>query len=245
MKTALVICAMKEELQELVGKIPEAKKTNIGLIEGYYFQVGSQDFFAFEGRIGKSNVGFDIGYLAGQVEIERIFSLGVAGSLKEDIVPLNVVVADKVCYYDVDVTSSGSSVLGQMPGCELYFKSDEKLVSSVKDLNTTLTIHVGTIITGDSFATKTNMTPDLLKHFDNPLAVDMESASIAQASMRLRVPFISIRGISDQVFAQADNGEVFDEFLSLSARRAASVFLHMVKNEFVTDEKEIGEDKLS
>ncbi|MCI2068889.1 MAG: 5'-methylthioadenosine/S-adenosylhomocysteine nucleosidase [Bacilli bacterium] len=244
MKTALVVCAMKEELSELIGKLPEAKKTKIGLIEGFSFQVGSQDFFAFEGMIGKSNVGFDVGYLAGQIEIERIFSLGVAGSLKDDIVPLNVVVADKVCYYDVDVTSGGSKyVLGQMPGCELYFKADEKLVNSVKDLNTTLTIHVGTIITGDSFATKKNMTSDLLSHFDNPLAVDMESASLAQAAQRLQVPFISIRGISDQVFTQADNGEVFDEFLSLSARRAASVFLHMVKNEFVSDEEEIGEDK--
>lgn len=244
MKQSIVICPMKEEMAELLGKIEKYDEKAYGEIKGYQFRIGNETFFAFIGRIGKANIGFDLGYISSQLDIKRIYVVGVAGSLKEEIVPLNVVVADKVSYYDVDVTSGSTSkyLLGQMPGEELYYKADEKMLKTVSELNTTLTISVGTVISGDSFATKKNMTPEVLKSFDNPLAVDMESGAVAQCAKRLGVPFMVIRGISDNVFTSGDSGDVFDEFLSISARRAASVFLHLVKKEYVSDDIEDQED---
>lgn len=231
----LVICPMKEEYDELVMQIEKKEDTSIGNIKGCSFQIKGENYFAFIGRIGKENIGFDIGYLSGIVNIKSIFNIGVAGSLVEDLVPLNVVVAEKVCYYDVDVSSGGNYVFGQMAGeDDLYFHADKKVLEVVDDLNTTLTIRKGTIISGDSFATKENMEKELLSKFDNPLAVDMESGAIGQASKRLKVPFTIIRGISDYVFSN-DNGTSFAEFTSMSARRAATVFIHIANQEFVKD----------
>jgi adenosylhomocysteine nucleosidase len=235
MKMNLVICPMPEELEELMKKVKTYKAQKIGPIEGFAFAIGGEDYFAFLGKIGKANIGFDLGCLSNLVEIHKIYNIGVAGSLKDDLVPLNVVVADKVCYYDCDLTSAGSSKykLGQMAGEELYFPCDEESLKAVKSINTTLTVVTGTIISGDSFATKSNITKDLLSHFDNPLAVDMESGACGQMAHRLGVPFTVIRAISDNVFAEGNNSDVFYEFVNLSARRAASVFMHIVNKEFI------------
>jgi len=231
----LVICPMKEEYDELVRQIAKKKDSSIGNIQGCTFHIKGEEYFAFIGKIGKENIGFDIGYISGLVNIKSVFNIGVAGSLKEDIVPLNVVVAEKVCYYDVDVSSGGNYVFGQMGGeDDLYFYADKKILSVIDDLNTTLTIRKGTIISGDSFATKENLSVDLLSKFDNPLAVDMESGAVGQACKRLKVPFTIIRGISDNVFAD-DNSTTFTEFTSLSARRAATVFIHITNQEFIKD----------
>jgi adenosylhomocysteine nucleosidase len=229
----LVLCPMEEELTELLGKIEKPEPTEAGTVKGFRFAIGGKEYFAFQSRIGKANIGFDLGLLSQAAKIRKIYVLGVAGSLKEDLVPLNVVVAEKVCYYDVDITLGGKYVIGQMAGEKLYYECDKEDLSYVKSLNTTLTIRTGTIISGDSFATKGNMTKELLAHFDDPLAVDMESGAAGQMAHRLGVPFVVIRGISDSVFATGDNGQVFSEMLSLAARRAASVFVHLVKEDYV------------
>lgn len=235
-----VLCPMQEEYDELVGELAKAgiegKEASYGPLKGLGFSVGSKGkFFAFVARIGKANIGFDLGVLSSLVSIKEIYVIGVAGSLSPDIVPLSIVVADRVCYYDVDVTEGGKYRLGQMAGEEdLYFYPDQELLKKVDDVNTTLTVYKGTILSGDSFATKKNMNEEMLKNFESPLAVDMESGAAAQIAHRLKVPFFVIRGISDQVNGES-NGAEFSEFLNASARRAATMFVHLVTDDVLKD----------
>lgn len=237
---SVVLCPMKEEYDELIGELGKAgiegTEASYGPLTGVSFSVASKGkFFAFVAKIGKANIGFDLGVLSGLVSIKEIFVIGVAGSLDPRIVPLSIVVADKVCYYDVDVTGGGNYKLGQMAGEEdLYFYPDEALLKKIDDVNTTLTVFKGTLLSGDSFATKANMNEETLKHFDSPLAVDMESAAAAQIAHRLKVPFFVIRGVSDQVNGEG-NGAEFAEFLNPSARRAATMFVHLIKDEVLKD----------
>lgn len=223
---------MEEEMNELLPKLKDYKKVSYGMIEGIEFQAKRAKVFAFVSGIGKTKIGLKIGYLAAKLDIAEIFNVGVAGSLVEDIVPLNVVVATKVGYYDCDVTAGGKYVLGQMAQEPMYFEANKGNLELIEKLNTTLTIRKGTIISGDSFATKNNMTSDFLKNFDKPLLVDMESAAVGQCAYDLDIPFTIIRGVSDYIFSD-DNGNVFDEYLPLSARRAASVLLHLIEDPFV------------
>ena len=161
---------------------------------------------------------------------------GVGGSLDPTLVPLNVVVADKVCYYDCDLTPAGDYLLGQMADNPLYFECDKELVKELTNTTTTLTVRKGTIISGDSFGTHKNMTAELLKHFDNPLVVDMESAACGQVALRLNVPFVVIRSISDNIIddekCQAD---IYEEYLEMSAKRAASVLVHYLNKDMLED----------
>ena len=232
MTITLVIAPMDEELEALKQKLKNYKEKVYGDIKGFEFRAKKGKVIAIKGCVGKANTAYDIGYMAAKYDIKRIINYGVAGSLVDELVPLKVVVADKVCYYDCDLTSGGEYKLGQMAGEELYFETDKKVLKVLEKLNTTLDISVGTIISGDSFATKANMTDELLKNFDNPLCVDMESGATAQISHRLNIPFTIIRAISDKVFAE-DNGGMFAEFCEMSSRRAASIVLHILNNEYV------------
>jgi adenosylhomocysteine nucleosidase len=233
MKTTVVLFPMEDEMNELLPKLKEYKKVSYGIIEGIEFTTSrAKKVFAFVSGIGKTKIGLKIGYLAAKLDIEEIFNVGVAGSLVEDIVPLNVVVATKVAYYDVDVTEGGNLVLGQMAQEPMYFETNKKNLDLLDKINTTLTVKKGTIITGDSFATKKNMTPEFLLNFDNPLLVDMESAAVGQCANDLDIPFTIIRGVSDYIFAES-NGNMFNEYLPMSARRAASILLHIIDDPLI------------
>ncbi|MDD4532504.1 MAG: 5'-methylthioadenosine/S-adenosylhomocysteine nucleosidase [Bacilli bacterium] len=232
MKTTVVVFPMEEEMNELLPKLKKFKKVSYGMIDGVEFEAKRAKVFAFVSGIGKAKIGLKIGYLASRLDIAEIYNVGVAGSLVENIVPLNVVVATKVGYYDIDITGDGKYQLGQMAHEPMYFEADKENLNLLDKLNTTLTIRKGTIISGDSFATKTKMTKEFLKNFDNPLLVDMESAAVGQCAHDLDIPFTIIRGVSDYVFAD-DNGSAFEEYLYISARRAASVLLHLIDDPFI------------
>ncbi len=234
-----IIVPMEAELEELLKKVKYEEKDYKG-IKVYEFDTKMGHCFTFLGKIGKTNTGFDLGYLASQIEFNHLFVLGVSASLVNDIMPLNVVLATKVCYYDVDITSDGKHQIGQMAGEPLYFECDKRILKISNFLNTTLTLRQGLVISGDSFATKKNITKELLSNFDNPLAIDMESASVGQIARRLNIPFNVIRGISDQLMDDIKaQDDVFTEFTSLSARRAASILLHILNEELTVDESEI------
>jgi len=232
MKTTVVIFPMEEEMNELLPKLKEYKKVSYGMIDGIEFKAKRANVFAFVSGVGKTKIGLKIGYLASKLDIKEIYNVGVAGSLVKSIVPLNVVLATKVGYYDVDITAAGNYVLGQMSHEPMYFEADKNNLELIEKINTTLTLKKGTIISGDSFATQKNMTEDFLKNFDNPILVDMESAAVGQCAHDLDIPFTIIRGVSDYIFAES-NGNMFEEYLPLSARRAASVLLHLIEDPFV------------
>ena len=58
-------------------------------------------------------------------------------------------------------------------------------------------VHGGLICTGDRFITDRTALDDIKAHFPQGLAVDMESAAIAQTCYLYGIPFLSFRIISD------------------------------------------------
>ena len=80
------------------------------------------------------------------------------------------------------------------------------------------------------------MTAELLKHFDNPLVVDMESGACGQVALRLNVPFVVIRSISDNIIDdEKRQSDVYEEYLEMSAKRAASVLVHYLNKDMLED----------
>ena len=60
-----------------------------------------------------------------------------------------------------------------------------------------LKFHTGLIVTGDWFVDTQEKMRDIIGHFPDAKAVDMESCAIAQTCYINKVPFISFRLISD------------------------------------------------
>ena len=237
MEITLLVAAMQSEYDALLKNLDHYKVKTYGEkeIEGVEFHAKKGKCILVKGGVGKSNSGFIIGYMAALFNIKRIINFGIAGSLNENVVPLNVVVADKVAYYDVKapIPLTGYAT-GNDSQTLKYYETDKRVLKMLDKINTTLTIEVGTIISGDRFADKENMTKELLANFDNPLSVDMESASLAHIANNLNIPITIIRAISDSVFAD-DNSSMYEEYEDLSTTRAATTVMHILNNEYTEE----------
>ena len=144
--------------------------------------------------IGKVNAA------AGAVEMIRnfapdcIISTGVAGGIDSCLNVMDVVVSSRIVYHDV---CGEGNAYGQIQGLPLYFTGNETLYQCAISLDTETAIHGGLICSGDKFITDRQELETIKANFPEGLAVDMESASIAQVCHLYEVPFISFRIISD------------------------------------------------
>lgn len=145
--------------------------------------------------IGKVNAA------AGAVEMIRnfapdcIISTGVAGGIDSCLNVMDVVVSSRIVYHDV--WCGEGNAYGQIQGLPLYFTGNETLFQCAISLDTETAIHGGLICSGDKFITDRQELETIKTNFPEGLAVDMESASIAQVCHLYEVPFISFRIISD------------------------------------------------
>ena len=145
--------------------------------------------------IGKVNAA------AGAVEMIRnfapdcIISTGVAGGIDSCLNVMDVVVSSRIVYHDV--WCGEGNAYGQIQGLPLYFTGNETLYQCAISLDTETAIHGGLICSGDKFITDRQELEPIKANFPEGLAVDMESASIAQVCHLYEVPFISFRIISD------------------------------------------------
>lgn len=231
----VVICPMKIELEAVLNKATNPIKKEYEYITGYEFKTKIGNVFAFEAGIGKTNMGFDLAYINSIRHIDRVICLGVGGGIKSYIKQLDVVIATKVCYHDVDATAFGDKYkLGQIPGDKLYFDADREFISKLDNYNNTSInskLYKGLIITGDQFATSKNTPLSLINKFDDPLAIDMESAAVGQICNRLNIPFNVIRSISDCIYKpESQESSTYNNFEKLSAIQASNILFYLLDN---------------
>ncbi|WP_417903196.1 5'-nucleosidase (plasmid) [Borreliella andersonii] len=73
-------------------------------------------------------------------------------------------------------------------------------------------------MTGDRFIDHQNL-QEILEEFQNTIAIDMESAAMAQVAFNFKIPFIIIQGISDIV----NNENNYDDYKKF-IRKASGEF---------------------
>ena len=127
----------------------------------------------------------------------------------------DVVVSAELCYHDVycGTAIDNTTQYGQVQGMPVRFKADPELLSVAQRLDTrqlSLTIQSGLIVTGDWFVDSREKMRDIVALFPDAIAVDMESAAIAQACYINKVPFISFRVISDLPLCDTDAAQYHD-----------------------------------
>ena len=77
-------------------------------------------------------------------------------------------------------------------------------------------IHPGLIVTGDWFVDSREKMREIVSHFPEARAVDMESCAIAQTCHLNRVPFISFRVISDIPLRDTDASQYHDFWATIA-----------------------------
>lgn len=227
-----IICAMQEELDSTISEL----KLQCNILHNKVFRVFISSYLTHElvfilSGIGKVNAAMHTQYILDKFEIDCIINVGVAGSLSKNCSFGDVVIATDLVQYDMNVTSFGLP-LGQVPRMEVFsFPCSKSLLDSAKLICTQVSynMHFGRIVSGDQFVDSKSMTDHLVKEF-NPLACEMEGASIAHVCYVNRVDFIVIRSLSDM--AGQDNSiatHSFNELKEMAANRSANVIKNLLE----------------
>ena len=139
---------------------------------------------------------------------DLILSTGCAGGADVALNVTDVVVGTHYTYHDV---YCGSEVAyGQFVGMPATFPADDTLVHKALSLNCDTKIHGGLMVSGDWFVDSREKMRDILSHFPQAKAVDMESCAIAQVCYTYHVPYLSFRIISDVPLSDHKASQYFD-----------------------------------
>ena len=101
------------------------------------------------------------------------------------------------------------------------FTADPNMLAVAQQLsieNPELSIKTGLIVTGDWFVDSKEKMREIITHFPETRAVDMESCAIAQTCYAYSVPFISFRIISDIPLQDTDASQYHDFWAQVANR---------------------------
>ena len=149
-------------------------------------------FVAMVSGIGKVNAAVTAYRLIREYECTDIFSFGCAGGVNYNVHVGDVIVGDEYLYYDVNCGTPNA--VGQVQG------HPETFVSNYGNWKFLKGFKHGLIATGDTFVDSQLIAESICQilhpeHY--PLAIDMESAAIAQVCEQWCVGFTSVRVVSD------------------------------------------------
>ena len=160
-----------------------------------------------------------------QFQPDCIISTGCAGGNGDDINVQDVVVSTQLAYHDVYCGEAiGHSVYGQVQGLPPRFDADPSLLEKALSLRLPkgVKVHPGLIVTGDWFVDTKDKMREIVGHFPEAKAVDMESCAIAQTCYINKVPFISFRVISDIPLRDTD-ASMYHDFWNIIAQNSFQV----------------------
>lgn len=190
-----IICAMQSELQHVKALLHdehEVKVLNWTYVEG---KLDNHIIVVAKSGVGKVNAAVSAANLIAKYAPQVLLNTGVAGGIDASLSVMDIVVGKRTAYHDVDC---GPDVLrGQIQDMPLYFEADSRLFDAAMRVKSKTKIHDGLICTGDQFITDQAQLKIIKQKFPEGLAVDMESAAIAQVCHILATPFLSFRIISD------------------------------------------------
>ena len=162
-------------------------------IDMLYGKIGNHEIYLSKCGIGKVNSALNTYRIVSAIKPDLVINSGVAGGAG---IPVgNVLVADRIAYDDV--WCGPGTEYGAADGCPLYFKPSEKVLALAHEVINDSNVVYGLICSGDKFISTHEEILFIRSHFPDVKAVDMESASIAQACALTHTPVSVIRVVSD------------------------------------------------
>jgi len=158
--------------------------------------------------IGKVNAALGAQRMINEFHPDCIISSGCAGGNGDDVNVQDVVVSAELCYHDVycGTAIDDTTQYGQVQGLPARYQAHPDLLAKAVKTGA----KPGLIVTGDWFVDSKEKMREIIGHFPEAKAVDMESCAIAQTCYINHVPFISFRVISDIPLRDTDASQYHD-----------------------------------
>ncbi len=227
-----IICAGDEELSPFLPLIKDCKTVEKAMLKFHIGRIDGMEIAALFSGVCKVNAAIGVQLLVDLFGADMIINSGTAGGMDPGLDIFDTVISTEVCYHDV-----APDILTEFhPWMEsVFFKADLKLISlsktAVKKIRPDGKVVWGRMATGESFITDEGRLR--INQEFSPLTVDMETASIAHVCYVNRIPFLSIRCITDT--AEHSGLDNFDENCakaSVIAKDITVALLTEIKNAY-------------
>ena len=227
MSKIAIMGAMPEEIEPLLAKVENINKVEYANNSYYEATYKGKELVIAYSKIGKVFSALTASTLLEKFSCNKLLFSGVAGAINPALNIGDLIIADKLCQHDLDISIFGHD-FGYVPEGAKFVESDKTLREIAKEVakNNDLSLIEGTIATGDQFVASNERKEFIAKNFEAD-ALEMEGASVAVVCDALNVPFFVLRAISDT--ANDDAGMDFDEFMVSSAKISANFILDMVE----------------
>lgn len=227
MNKLAIMGAMEEEIEPLLAYFENIKKVEYA--NNFYYEVNYKglDIVIAYSKIGKVFASLTASTMIEKFNCDTLLFSGVAGAINPKLKIGDLVIADKLCQHDLDITAFGHPY-GYVPGGNVFVEASKDLIRIAKSVATknNLKIIEGTIATGDQFV-HSSKRKNFIENTFKADALEMEGASVAVVCDALNIPFFILRAISDS--ADMDAGFDFDEFLKSSAKISADYIMKIVE----------------
>ncbi len=158
---------------------------------------------------GKVNGAVSTQILIDRYDVDKIILTGLAGTVVPYLQSGDIVAANYLVQYDVDLSVFGRRV-GDVPDVGRMIEVDAGLLKAVTDSYDEVfknkpdrpQLVVGTIVSGDRFISD-RKTISWLQRELGAVAIEMEGAAVAQVCHMNRKPFLILRTISDDADEKA------------------------------------------
>ena len=191
-----IICAGDKEVAPFLPMISECKISEKAMLKFYEGQINGVEIVALFCGVCKVNAAIATQILIDTFAVNIVINAGTAGGMDKKLNIFDTVISTEVAYHDV-----APGILTEFhPWMEtVYFRADPTLLNlsrqAVDKMNTEDEVYWGRMVTGEAFIADEGR--EKINEQFSPLSVDMESASIAHVCHVNKIPFISIRSITD------------------------------------------------
>lgn len=178
---------------------------------------------------GKVNAALCTQAMIDKFHADEIINIGVGCSLSADVVIKNIVIADAVVQYDIDITALGEP-RGFINGLNtIQVQTDQDISESLARIAITSgeKIHRGIIASGDTFIADEKLKKMITNHF-GAICGEMEGGAIGHVCKANKVPFAVLRSISDggDENAQLD----YPTFKKIAAEKSTAIMLKYIES---------------
>lgn len=204
-----ILCAMPPEAAPFKQALAHLQPRSLGAFPCWRGTFQQCDVSLVLCGIGKVHAAAAAQLVASQLTPDAVFSCGSAGSLDDSLKIGDVVIGAATIQHDYGFITPDAFIPfglhlqrhGKAREYVRRFAADASLLRVASAMQhdappSSPRVISGTILTGDQVIFSVEKRQALRQEFD-ALAVDMESAAIAQVCALYDVPFASIRGISD------------------------------------------------
>lgn len=225
-----IICAMEEEIKELLANLKEVQEQNIGDMHYYAGKIFDNDVVLVQSGIGKVQAGITTAFLIQNFNVDCVINSGSAGGIGEGLHVGDLVLSTGTAYHDADATAFGYK-MGQLPSQPQIFPADKNLITKISQaaVKNKIKIHEGLIVTGDQFVSSKDKINEIKETFPQALCCEMEGAAVGQVAYEFNIPYLVIRAMSDT--ADEEASQSFDEFIIDAGKRSAKMLLTLLSKE--------------